>query len=1165
LPDFFHFFIEPPESSLLYTGHYDPVLVTLSVLVAIFASYVALLVSPHVSTARTTKSRRLWLTLGGVTMGLGTWAMHFVGMLAFSLPCGTRYDPLITLFSMIPAILASTLALATISRRTMTSGQFATGGLLMGFGIGTMHYSGMAAMRLDGLIRYDFKLFLLSILVAVVLATLALWIRFRLRAWQTRLVAWVPAIGAVVMGLAVSGMHYTAMAAAYFISDGEKNITDSLIAPTFLASMVLATTGVIIVLTLVATYVERPNLFSVRRAYKIVGVMIAGWVAIAWLSADYYYNRFADTLYQQEYQLANRQVEQLATNIGDAVQRLKGISAVIALDDESREILRRFAPDAAVSDETGSRQRWTQDRSLVDMNRLLANVVAQLGADAVWLVNVAGDCVAASNAGTAGSFVGANFADRIYFTLASAGKNGYQYAVGRKSKTPGLYYSAPAFENGRFIGAVVSKQEITKFARWMRSMSGFVSDANGVIILASDTTLINQALPNTPIATMSEAERLQQYRQGRFATLAIRPWQPGRYPAVVLVGDENTPVLFVSRSLPEDGITLHITRPLAELGRLVIERNGLFFLLSVAGMFLIITAAAIVLYLRQVQKAETDLRILAAAFDVHEGMLITDASGVILRVNQAFVDITGYSAEEVLGHTPRILRSGRHDPEFYASMWAQIKETGGWHGEVWNRNKNGDEYPEWLTITAVKGVANEISHYVGTISDISQRKKAEDEIKYLAFYDTLTQLPNRRLLIDRLKQAMATSARNGHGGALLFIDLDNFKALNDTLGHDKGDLLLQQVAERLVRTVRDTDTVARFGGDEFVVMLENLSESADEAVTQIRTVGEKMLEVLDQPYLLAGYKHQCTSSIGATLFQGHEETLDELLKQADLAMYQAKDKGRNALHFFDQGMQAVANTRAALEADLRQSLHKDEFLLYYQPQVGHKGNLIGVEALVRWLHPQRGMVPPAQFIPLAEETGLILPLGHWVLETACMQLAAWAGRLEMASIPIAVNISARQFRHPDFVEQVMAVVERTGADAHKLKLELTESLLLEDVEDIIAKMTRLKAEGVGFSLDDFGTGYSSLAYLKRLPLDQLKIDQSFVQDVLTDPNDAAIARTIVALAQSLGLSVIAEGVETEAQRDFLADAECYAYQGYLYGRPGPVADIVQFSTLPSAD
>jgi len=574
-------------------------------------------------------------------------------------------------------------------------------------------------------------------------------------------------------------------------------------------------------------------------------------------------------------------------------------------------------------------------------------------------------------------------------------------------------------------------------------------------------------------------------------------------------------------------------------------------------------ARLVVLYDITARKlAEQQLRIAAIAFESQEAMTITDANQVILKINKAFTLITGYSEEDVIGRTPAILKSGRQDDKFYQGMWGSLNSDHFWEGEIWNRRKSGEVYPEWLSITAVLDEHGKVTHYVAAFTDITQHKQAEDKIQQLAFSDPLTGLPNRRLLLDRLQQALAASTRNKRQGALLFIDLDDFKNLNDTLGHDKGDLLLQQVGQRLATCVREGDTVARLGGDEFVVMLEDLSANLQEAATQTEIVGEKILATLNQTYPLAGHQHHSTPSIGVALFDEHENSVDELLKRADLAMYQAKAAGRNTLRFFDPKMQAVVSARVALEADLRLGLQEKQFLLYYQPQVDGDGRMNGAEALVRWQHPTRGLVSPLEFISLAEETGLILPLGYWVLETACDQLVAWAGQPDMAGLVLAVNVSAKQFRHRDFVGQVRTVLECTGADPAKLKLELTESLLLENVEDIIAKMTALKAIGVSFSLDDFGTGYSSLSYLKRLPLDQLKIDQSFVRDVLTDPNDASIAKTIVALAQSLGLAVIAEGVETTAQRDFLASHGCHSYQGYLFGRPGLAENL--FNRAPPA-
>ncbi|MBI3286298.1 MAG: EAL domain-containing protein [Burkholderiales bacterium] len=564
--------------------------------------------------------------------------------------------------------------------------------------------------------------------------------------------------------------------------------------------------------------------------------------------------------------------------------------------------------------------------------------------------------------------------------------------------------------------------------------------------------------------------------------------------------------------------------------------------------------------LEQIRQSKQELQISAVALETREAVMITDASGVILRVNQAVTEMTGYSAEEIVGQTPRLFRSGHHDAAFYAAMWEHLLQQGLWQGEIWDKRKDGEIRPVWMTITAVKGADGVTTNYVSTQVDITDRKAAEDEIRNLAFYDTLTRLPNRRLLQDRLYQALVAGNRNRKQGALLFIDLDHFKMLNDTLGHDKGDMLLQQMAQRLLLAVREGDTVARLGGDEFVVMLEELSPDMTEAAAQAKAVAEKIMLAINHVYLLSGSEYYSTPSIGVTLFGNTAQSLEDLLKQADLAMYQAKAAGRNTLRFFDPEMQVALNRRACLEADLRNAIREGKFILHYQAQVEGKRGLTGAEALLRWQHPQRGMVPAEQFIALAEETGLIVPLGLWVLETACGTLANWGEQPATAALSLALNVSVQQMRQPDFVEQVLTVLERSGADPCRLKLEITEGLLMENMPDTIAKMSALQARGVGFALDDFGTGYSSLTYLKRLPLEKLKIDRSFVMDVLTDQNAAAIARSVVALAHSLGLSVLAEGVESEAQCEFLALHGCHAYQGYLFGKPLPLeafASLVQ--------
>ncbi len=538
-------------------------------------------------------------------------------------------------------------------------------------------------------------------------------------------------------------------------------------------------------------------------------------------------------------------------------------------------------------------------------------------------------------------------------------------------------------------------------------------------------------------------------------------------------------------------------------------------------------------------------------------VITINAQGLIESFNKSACNVFGYTLEEVLGQNVSILMPELHQSQHDGYM-QRYQNTGlsriiGVSREIEGKRKDDSEFPMSLSVSKISRAGQ--TTFIGVARDITQHRRDEEEIRRLAFYDALTGLPNRRLLMDRLKQAMVTSARSTTHGALMFLDLDNFKGLNDTLGHDVGDVLLQQVAARIQACVREGDSVARLGGDEFVVLLEALSIQPHEAPTQAEVIANKILDVLRKPYELHEHTHHSTASIGIVVFMGDHEAIDDLLKKADLAMYQAKSAGRNAARFFDPAMQAAVATHDALITDIRRGLDMQEFILHYQIQVNGDSATTGVEALVRWNHPLNGLIPPMQFISLAEETGLILPLGQWVLETACAQLVAWAHKPETAQWTMAVNVSAAQFAQTDFVAHIAQALQKTGANPYLLKLELTESTLLHDVEDVIVKMNAIKAFGVGFSLDDFGTGYSSLSYLKRLPLDQLKIDQSFVRDVLTDPSDAVIARTILALGHSLGLTVMAEGVETAEQLNFLTSSGCDAFQGYYFGYP-KVADAM---------
>ena len=564
--------------------------------------------------------------------------------------------------------------------------------------------------------------------------------------------------------------------------------------------------------------------------------------------------------------------------------------------------------------------------------------------------------------------------------------------------------------------------------------------------------------------------------------------------------------------------------------------------------------------------AEEELRLAAVTFKTHAGILITDRDGTILRANPAMEAMTGYSAKELVGSNPRILRSDRQDPEFYQRMWVAIEERGQWQGEVWNKRKDGSQYAEWLTITAVQNDQGEVTHYVSTSQDITERKRAEARIEHLAYYDDLTDLANRRLLRDRLQQEIAVARRHRAFGALLYLDLDRFKHLNDALGHPVGDELLRQVGARLKYLVRAEDTVARLGGDEFVVLLPAHSREQAQVGFEAQSVAEKIRSQLADSYDLNGHSYHISVSTGIVLFPEGGEDADDVLKHADSALYRAKDEGRNAIRFYQPSMQATADARLAMERDLRRALLHDQLSLHYQPKVDDSGAIIGAEALLRWHHPERGYIAPDHFIPLAEETGLIGELGAWVLRTVARQMYDWRQAKPPVTVArVAVNVSPQQFHQDRFVDQLLGICSDAGISPAHIELEITEGLVMDDVSDAIDKIQRLRERGVHFSIDDFGTGYSSLAYLKRLPVDQLKIDRSFVRDIAEDPNDAAIVDTIIAMARHLGMGVIAEGVETRAQLDFLREKGCPAFQGYYFSRPLPAdeyAELLQAGCLP---
>lgn len=905
--------------------------------------------------------------------------------------------------------------------------------------------------------------------------------------------------------------------------------------------------------------------------YKIpffAALLIVLWASAAWQAADYYYYSRAKSMIDDQTHIIEAQADDFAESIRRNLHFLHGVSNMVSQLMRVNVATSRFGSNSQPSPLVFEERKriWTQDSALNDLSQYLHVVQANLNVDVIYLLNSAGDCIASSNWEQSGSFIGSNYAKRDYFLSSQAGKPGMQYAVGMTSHIPGLYFSSPVMVDGRFMGAVVTKIDIQRLAFLTQQADAYITDQHGVVILAHDPPMYMGAMPDSSIFGMSAQKKMARYQKTDFSALPIEPWGDKEFPMLKRVFNQDVPYMLVSRPLPEFDLVALVKNDLVLLTALQRERLWTFLGLSLIGSILIVSATSTFLYLRSVrhskkalEESEAKLRAIIDAAPVP--FVLDDDQGNITYLNNAFIQTIGYTRDDI----PTL-------EAWWPRAYPELKYRH-WVIENWQKNMaeakrtNKPFAPLELNIHCKNGsvrtfmvgpspIGQELAgtHLI-VLYDITDRKVAEAKINDLAFYDPLTNLPNRRLLMDRLIHALSTSVRSGHLGALLFLDLDNFKTINDTLGHHVGDLLLQQVAQRLKACVREIDSVARLGGDEFVVMLEDLSGHNLEAAARAEEIGEKIVAALNQPYQFAAHEFLNSASIGITLFNGAQLTAEELMIQADIAMYQGKKSGRNTIRFFDPQMQNSINARVALEKDLLKAIENQQFQLYYQIQVDSSHQVVGAEVLIRWPHPERGLVPPLQFIPLAEETGMIQPIGQWVLETAFAQLKAWQQDVRTSSLTLSVNVSAKQFRQADFVAQVHAAIQSHDIDPKLIKLELTETMLLDDIEKTIETMKELNETGIRLSLDDFGTGYSSLQYLKRLPLDQLKVDQSFVRDIATNNSDVTIVRTIISMAQSLGLEVIAEGVETEEQRHFLLANGCTHYQGYLFSKPVPIEEF----------
>ncbi len=1204
-------------------------LVVLSVLVAMVGSFTAL---THAQRMRQSSGRPAWawMAAGSITLGLAIWSMHFIGMLAFhwqspagyDLPIG--YDLSLTLLSVLPAIAAALLGFYVLRASSISKRRIAISGLLMGAGISAMHYTGMAALKMSPPLSYDPFVFALSILVAVCAAWGALLLMYQ--GERVKLSA-VPrfVLGGAIMGLAISGMHYTAMLGTH-IQPGSLCMADAArIEPNILAMMVSILSlfwfggGILATLfdqrlaqqqartleQLRAAHAELER-SAKRRAFEmdrslqasegynrlllesvaegIYGVDTQGRCTFINPSALKMlgYSHESEFIGQPVHSMIHhthadgtpypesecRMFEALRENIeahGDDEMFWRKDGSSFPVEYWSHPVWREGVLGGAVITFLDIAARKQTERRLTASKRELRAIVEAepecvklLAADGTVLkMNPAG--LAMLEADEPGQIVGQqaigivapgsrrDFAALMRRVFAGEPAQLQFEAIGLKGAHRWLETNAVPMRDaqGQVTALLGVTRDITERKRAEEIIRNKAGKLRMLMDNAADAVFVADAKTEHWTYVNERAVRLLGYGREELMRMNIYDLVPPSFREVyrenfrrIAQSDQNEVWNFEARLIRKDGTRMPVDLNLVRLP------DG--------------TLYGACRDISERKRAEQELKIAATAFEAQEGMLVTDAAAVILRVNRAFTRLTGYSNEEAAGKTPALLKSGRQDAEFYRNMWEQLAHNKFWEGEIWNRRKDGTICPEWLAITAVCDEAGKITHYVGSFVDISERKSAEEEVRRLAFYDMLTNLPNRRLLLDRLEHAQAASARSSSHGAIMFIDLDNFKTLNDTKGHDVGDLLLIEVARRLSSCVRAGDTVSRLGGDEFVIVMENLSDEGREAAALAETIGEKILALIDQQYVLGKHEYHCTCSIGVSLFIDHFETADELLKRADVAMYQAKNSGRNAIRFFDPAMQQAVEARASLEADLRRAMEKHQLQIYYQMQVDNERHIIGAEALLCWQHPARGLVPTSQFIRMAEETGMILPIGQWVMEGACKQLKAWEGNPLARKLQLAVNVSAQQFRQPAFVDQVRAALENSGANPLCLKLELTESLMLDNVEDTVKKMYALKDIGISFALDDFGTGYSSLQYLKRLPLDQIKIDQSFVREITNDRGDMVMVLTMVDMGMNFELDVIAEGVETEAQFKLLQRCGCGSFQGYLFSKPLPVE---QFEAL----